>query len=100
MKTIRSEKGYAFDFALEGDETVYSLPLMSALPLAQLREMAAANAEPDGDKKALAIIDAELHILRGVMGEKADTLTAEQVRLIFDAWSDAGEEAEAVGLGE
>jgi hypothetical protein len=100
MQVIKTDAGGAFKFAIEGEEKVYTLPYMTALPLSQIRKLAAANVEKNDEEKALKTIDAELDILRGVMGDKADELTADQVRLIFEAWTAEGKAAEGVGLGE
>ena len=92
MITLTPDAAQTFDFALEGDEIVYSIPLPKFLPLKKLRKFAAIAAMPDGEAKNVAAIDAQLELLGAYMGDKADELTGEQVRLIFEAWNAAGGE--------
>lgn len=96
MKTITAENGSDFQFVIEGDDKVYTLPLPTSLPLVEMRRLIAVSSIEDENERTLAIIDAELELLSSYMGDKAYKLTGEQVRLIFEAWSDSG----GAGLGE
>lgn len=89
MLTIPAAEPQTFDFVLDGEEQVYSLPLARQLPLAMLQSFAAIAGMADGDEKNAAAITAQLDILRQYMGERADALTGEQVQAIFDAWNAA-----------
>lgn len=79
-----------FDFKFDNSEKVYSLPLMTSLPLVKLRNLTAIAAMPDGADKELAAVDMQLDLLREYMGDDAETLTATQVQAIFAAWQEAG----------
>ena len=74
-------------FRLGDDETVYTMPLASSLPMSELLALsdAAAKGGPD-------ILRAQLEMLRKYIGEQADALTAAEVADIFGAWNEESAE--------
>ena len=87
---IESSAGGSFDFRLEGDDEVYSIPLASSLPLAFVRMAMAGDAA-----------DFPLALLDKFCPEFAqrDDVTIGTVRAVFEAWS-AASTADGIDMGK
>jgi len=93
MYTIKAFKPTTFDFQIEGEETVYSVPLFKELPLETVLK-----AEKLKDEDDLAALE----FIKGIFDEYApgvvDKLSAEQFTFLFKAYTE--DKKNDVSLGE
>ena len=83
MRAFGTDAPEFMSFTLGDEETVYKLPLAASLPMSVLLEMGEAASKGDS-----AAMRCQFDVLRRYMGERADELTAGQVREIFTAWTE------------
>lgn len=81
MRTFGSKNIEYFEFKLEGDETVYKIPLAAYMPFKLLNDMRNA-ADTDNN------FTAQIEMLRKYMGDVVDDLTAGVMSEILNAWGD------------
>lgn len=84
MLNIEVGKVREMEFTLGKSKKVYKIPLAAHLPIdviAEFRQFA--NADDLSDFDALTF---EIKFLRRFMGDVVDTLTADTVAKIFEAW--------------
>lgn len=99
MRNFGTDKKKDVQFTLGDDPTIYAVPLLPYVPLVHINAISKANLIEDEDARAVARIDAVIDMLRLYLGDKVDTLTADNVTEIFDALNEASEQ-EGAGLGE
>lgn len=91
MRTFTRTKLEYFEFQLEGDETVYRIPLAANMPIGLIERMGMASKED-----ALGL---QIDILRKYMGDAANELPLGMVKDIFMAWTEESTKAGA-NVGE
>ena len=91
MRKFGKSKVEYFEFQLEGDETVYRIPLAAHVPYSVLNEMRTAD---EDDRFSV-----QVKMMRMYMGEVVDTLTAGMLSDIIVAWADACN-SEGASVGE
>ena len=87
MRTFGEEKKY-FEFALEGDDKVYKIPLAQYIPMASVLMMR------EADKRDDSLIG-QTNLLRRYMGDVVDEISSSMVANIINAWVDASADAGA-----
>lgn len=91
INSIKLDKHQEFAFKIDGDKTLYKLPLMQYLPIKVIRDLGHISAEDDGEKKNIEMLDFMIDILDRYAPGLTDNLTQSDMGTIFEAWSDASE---------
>ena len=91
FNNIKLNKHQEFVFKIDGDKTLYRLPLMQYLPIKTIRDLGKISEQDDGAEKNLTMLDFMLDILDKYAPGLTDNLTQADMVTIFDAWSDASE---------
>jgi len=81
MRKFGTDKPELMSFTLGDSSKVYNLPLAASMPATKLSEMQQISKE--GDEAAFAF---QLNLLRDYIGDAVDTLTAGDVKAIYEAW--------------
>lgn len=95
IKIMANGHAEKFQFQLEGDETVYSVPYIGSLDTATTYDMIAAA--KGGDNDALMWFIEKYREWCPGLAERA---TIEQFGAIIGAWRTAGRDAQGVDVGE
>lgn len=82
MREFKRNEPTTFDFKLEGDDRVWSIPLAKDLPAATLLKLDAA----DGDAAVLAVMEFVDETCPGLL----EAATMDEVAAIMTAWREVG----------
>jgi hypothetical protein len=97
MFTITKQEVPTFDFRLEGQKKVHSVPLLSNLPLAKIRKI---QEFVKGDNKQDSAFEM-IEFMRDIFGaDVIDSLTMAQATYLFEAWQKASTANGEETLGE
>lgn len=83
MRKFGTDAPQVMAFTLGDSKEVYELPLAASMPMSVLLEMGQAASKGDNE-----ILQYQFDLLRRYIGERADTLTAGEVRDIYAAWNE------------
>lgn len=81
MRTFGREEKKYFEFALEGNEKVYKIPLAAYMPIASILMMQEADRRDES-------LNGQVAMLRRYMGDDVDELSPTMVADILNAWID------------
>lgn len=89
MRTFGKDTPEFFTFTIDGEETVYKLPLVSSLPFEKALKFAEIAAIQDDAVSNFEAMKLQHSLIREYMGERADELSTSKLVEIFDAWMGA-----------
>ena len=92
MRTFTRTKLEYFEFQLEGDETVYRIPLAASMPFGMLDKMSKAVRTEDR-------FSTQVEMLRKFLGDVVDELPVGVISNILQAWVEESAKAGA-SVGE
>lgn len=92
MRVIAKPSGKPFEFQIDGEETVYTMPHPSNLFADDIRRLGLlAEAEEKGEDVGMDMVALELELIERYIGERARTLTLDQLGAIYTQWIKSGE---------
>lgn len=101
MRTFGKDAPEFLEFRLGDSKKVHKIPLMTSLPLDLARRYAEIASESDEGAQEKLAIDLQIEILDRYVGEDVTkTLSVRDMRDIFQAWSEASQEAAGASVGE
>lgn len=94
MRKFGTDKPDLLQFQLGDSDKVYTIPLAASMPANELIEMGEVE---NNNTEAFKF---QYRLLKKYIGDAADTLTAGDVRDIFQAWREASEGEQGADVGE